>query len=80
LEETGIRTTAGRLVLVDARPGRDVSFVFRGEATGGELDPQLGEIAEAGWIERDEIARSSPRLHRLLEWIDAAGEGVSYVR
>jgi 8-oxo-dGTP diphosphatase len=80
LEETGIRTTAGQLVLVDARPGRDVSFVFRGEVTGGELDPQLGEIAEAGWIERDEIARSSPRLHGLLEWIDDAGDGVSYVR
>jgi ADP-ribose pyrophosphatase YjhB (NUDIX family) len=67
-----------RLVLVDARPNRDVSFVFLGTVVGGELDPQQGEIAEVGWLSREEIAATSPRLHRLLEVIDEAGEGVAY--
>jgi len=38
--------------------------------TGGELEPQLGEIAEAGWLERDEIAATSRGLERLLELMD----------
>lgn len=78
-EETGLRVAVDRLALVDARPRRDVSFIFTGHVTGGEVEPQLGEIAEAGWVSRDEIARTSPRLHRLLEWIDDAGDGVGYV-
>lgn len=68
-EETGLRARIERLVLVDAHRASDVSFVFRGRVEGGELEPQFGEIAEAGWIDRDEIARTSPRLHRLLELI-----------
>ena len=78
LEETGLDARVDRLVLVDGRRGRDVSFVFRGSIVGGELDPQPGEIAEVGWLGRDEIAATSPRLHRLLEVIDQAGEGVGY--
>lgn len=78
-EETGLEVIVERLLMVDARRGRDVSFVFAGRVAGGEIEPQLGEIAEAGWASRDEIGRSSPRLHRLLEMIDAAGEGVAYV-
>jgi ADP-ribose pyrophosphatase YjhB (NUDIX family) len=77
-EETGLETRVERLVLVDARPGRDVSFVFLGGVVGGELEPQQGEIAEVGWLDRDEIAATSPRLHRLLEVIDGAGAGVGY--
>jgi 8-oxo-dGTP diphosphatase len=77
-EETGLETRVDRLVLVDARPNRDVSFVFLGTVVGGELDPQQGEIAEVGWLSREEIAATSPRLHRLLEVIDEAGEGVAY--
>lgn len=77
-EETGLETRVDRLVLVDGRRGRDVSFVFLGTVTGGELDPQPGEIAEVGWLAREEIATTSPRLHRLLEVIDAAGEGIGY--
>ena len=77
-EETGMETRVDRLMLVDARPGRDVSFVFLGTVVGGELDPQQGEIAEVGWLGRDEIEATSPRLHRLLEIIDDAGEGVGY--
>ena len=69
-EETGIDVVIERLLLVDAHHHRDVSFVFGGRAVGGELEPQLGEIAEAGWVDRDEIARTSPRLHRLLELVD----------
>ena len=42
-EETGLETRVDRLVLVDARPGRDVSFVFLGAVVGGELEPQQGE-------------------------------------
>lgn len=77
-EETGIEVTVDRLLLVEAyRPG-DVSFVFGGRATGGRLEPQLGEIAEAGWLTREELAGTSRRLHRLLTYIDAAGDGIAY--
>ena len=79
LEETGLHARIERLVLVDAHRATDVSFVFRGRVEGGELEPQLGEIAEAGWVDREEIARTSPRLHRLLEVIEGAGDGVLYV-
>lgn len=79
LEETGLHVSVERLVLVDAHPARDVSFVFRGRALGGELKPQFGEIAEVGWVDRAEIARNSPRLHGLLEVIDRAGDGVAYL-
>jgi ADP-ribose pyrophosphatase YjhB (NUDIX family) len=78
-EETGLEVTIDRLVLVDARPRRDVSFVFAGHVVGGELAPQFGEIAEAGWVEREEIERSSEPLRQLLDQIDAAGEGVRYL-
>jgi len=77
-EETGLTVRLERLVLVDAHRARDVSFVFLGRVTGGEMDPQLGEIAEVGWVRRAEVEVSSPRLHRLLALIDGAGEGVGY--
>lgn len=79
LEETGLRVGVERLVLVDGHRAQDVSFVFRGRVEGGELDPQFGEIAEVGWVDREEIARTSPRLHRLLELIDGADGGVVYL-
>lgn len=79
LEETGIEVELERLLLVDARRPRDTSFVFGARVVGGNLEPQLGEIAEAGWLTRDEIRESSPRLHRLLEWIDGAGNDVAYL-
>jgi ADP-ribose pyrophosphatase YjhB (NUDIX family) len=78
-EETGLDVAIERLVLVDARRGRDVSFVFAGHLTGGDLQPQFGEIAEAGWVGRDEIARTSEPLHQLLAHLDAAGDGVRYL-
>ncbi|HVM23869.1 MAG TPA: NUDIX hydrolase [Candidatus Limnocylindrales bacterium] len=78
-EETGLRVVIDRLLLVDARRARDVSFVFGGHVVGGELAPQFGEIAEAGWVARDQIAASSPPLRQLLEILDAAGEGVTYL-
>ena len=53
--------------------------VFSGYVEGGELEPQFGEIAEAGWVDRGEIARTSRRLHRLLELIDRANGGVAYL-
>jgi hypothetical protein len=52
--------------------------VFAGRVIGGELEPQLGEIAEAGWVARDEIAGTSPRLHRLLELMDGPATDVVY--
>ena len=79
LEETGMRVRVEGLVLLDARSATGVSFVFRGTVLGGELAPQFGEIAEVGWIDRAEIARTSESLHRLLELIDDAGDGVAYV-
>ncbi|MCV0403927.1 MAG: NUDIX domain-containing protein [Chloroflexi bacterium] len=78
-EETGIRVRVDRLLLVDAHRARDVSFVFAGHAEGGELEPQLGEIAEVGWLSRSEIEETSPRLHRLLGMLDFAKGGVAYV-
>jgi ADP-ribose pyrophosphatase YjhB (NUDIX family) len=78
-EETGIDVTVDRLVLVDAHRRRNVSFVYIGRPVGGELAPQFGEIAEVGWLDREEIAATSWRLHRLLERIAAAGEGVVYL-
>jgi ADP-ribose pyrophosphatase YjhB (NUDIX family) len=77
-EETGLDVVVDRLLLVDARRGHDVSFVFAGRVVGGELEPQLGEIAEAGWVGRDEIAETSPKLHRLLELMDGPASNVVY--
>ncbi|CAN5610184.1 MAG: NUDIX hydrolase [Chloroflexi bacterium] len=77
-EETGLAVIVERLVLVDARRGRDVSFVYAGRVVGGEMQPQFGEIAEVAWVDREEIARTSLPLHQLLELIDAAGDGVAY--
>jgi ADP-ribose pyrophosphatase YjhB (NUDIX family) len=78
-EETGVAVQVGRLRLVDTRRSYGVSFVFDAEVTGGALEPQLGEIAEAGWLTRAEIDETSPPLSRLLELIDAAGEGIAYL-
>jgi ADP-ribose pyrophosphatase YjhB (NUDIX family) len=78
LEETGMTVEIDRLVLVDARRARDVSFVFTGRPVSGDLAPQLGEIAEVGWVDRAEIAASSPRLERLLELVEA-GDGPVYL-
>ena len=78
-EETGLEVVIERLLLVDAHAPRDVSFVFAGCVVGGELEPELGEIAEVGWIEREEIARTARGLHRLLLAVEAAGGGVAYI-
>lgn len=71
-EETGIEVDVERLLLVDAHRRGVVSFVFEGRTVGGELDPQLGEIAEVGWLSREELGGSSWRLERLLDAIDRA--------
>jgi ADP-ribose pyrophosphatase YjhB (NUDIX family) len=78
-EETGIDVMIERLLLIDAHRARNTSFVFGGRAVGGELEPQLGEIAEAGWLTRAKIADGSPRLHRLLERIDRSDGSVVYL-
>jgi ADP-ribose pyrophosphatase YjhB (NUDIX family) len=78
-EETGLEVAVERLLLVDARRPRGVSFVFAGSVIGGEMDPQFGEISEVGWLSRAEIGASSPRLLRLLEYIEASGEGPAYL-
>jgi ADP-ribose pyrophosphatase YjhB (NUDIX family) len=77
-EETGLDVTVDRLVLVDAHRRGTVSFIFVGRLVGGDLSPQFGEIAEAGWLGRDEIAATSWRLDRLLDRIDEIGEGIAY--
>ncbi|HEY6608328.1 MAG TPA: NUDIX hydrolase [Candidatus Limnocylindria bacterium] len=78
-EETGMRVAIKRLVLVDARHARDTSFIFAARVVGGSLEPQLGEIAEVGWLGRAEIASTSPRLHRLLDHVDTGGGEVVYL-
>lgn len=77
-EETGLEVTVDRLLLVDGHRRGNVSFVFAGRMVGGELSPQFGEIAEVGWLDRDEIAATSWRLDRLLRRIDDIGEGIAY--
>jgi 8-oxo-dGTP diphosphatase len=77
-EETGLDVAVDRLVMVEAHRPKDVSFIFSGRAVGGALDPQVGEIAEVGWLSRDELGGSSPRLHRLLAMIDEGGAPVAY--
>ena len=77
-EETGLDVTVDRLLLIDAHRRGSVSFVFGGRLVGGELSPQFGEIAEAGWLDREEIAATSWRLDRLLVRIDEIGEGIAY--
>jgi ADP-ribose pyrophosphatase YjhB (NUDIX family) len=69
-EETGLDVVIDRLALVDARRARDTSFIFVAHVTGGELEPQLGEIAEVGWLDRHEIAATSHGLERLLGLLD----------
>jgi ADP-ribose pyrophosphatase YjhB (NUDIX family) len=69
-EETGLDVVIDRLALIDARRARDTSFIFVAHVTGGELEPQLGEIAEAGWLDREEIAATSRGLERLLALMD----------
>ncbi|MDQ2674823.1 MAG: NUDIX hydrolase [Chloroflexota bacterium] len=78
-EETGIEVRVERLILVDAHRRRNVSFVYAATAIGGQLAPQFGEIAEVGWLARDEIAATSWRLNRLLTYLDAAEGGVAYI-
>ena len=80
-EETGIEAAVDRLVAVDASDRDGVSFIYVARATGGDLAPQLGEIAEAGWVPRAEFATNSPRLRRFLDAIESADpvNGVAYV-
>jgi ADP-ribose pyrophosphatase YjhB (NUDIX family) len=78
-EETGIDVRIARLLLIDAHRRHNVSFVFGASAVGGTLQPQLGEIAEVGWLTRAEIAATSWRLDRLLGMLDGASDGVVYV-
>jgi 8-oxo-dGTP diphosphatase len=77
-EETGLEIRITGAASVDARR-RSVSFVFHGEVAGGSLDPQAGEIAEVGWVSREEITATSPRLHRLLELIGEAADRPTYL-
>jgi 8-oxo-dGTP pyrophosphatase MutT (NUDIX family) len=78
-EETGIDVRVDRLVLVDAHRRANVSFVYSGTALGGILEPQFGEIAEVGWLGREEIAATSWRLDRLLSYLEDADGGVAYI-
>ena len=78
-EESGIDVRVDRLILVDAHRRRNVSFIYAGTVVGGTLAPQFGEIAETGWVSRDEIAATSWRLDRLLSYLDEADGDVAYV-
>ena len=78
-EETGMRATIDRALLVDASRRREVSFIFAGTLAGGTLRPQPGEIAAAAFVPREEIATTSPRLERLLRRIDTLGSTPRYL-
>lgn len=79
MEETGLEVRVDRLLLVDAHRRSTVSFVYAGTLIGGTLSPQFAEIAEVGWLARDEIAATSWRLDRLLEHLDAVRDGAAYL-
>lgn len=79
LEETGLEVRADRLLLVDGRRGTSTSFVFAATLVGGSLEPQFGEIAEAGWLSRAEVEASSPELRDLLTRLDEAHAGAVYL-
>lgn len=79
-EETGMRAVATRLLLIDARRSRNVSFVFAGELRGGTLRPQPGEIAAVDFVAREEIRATSPRLESLLRQIDDVDGTPVYLR
>ena len=78
-EETGIDVRIDRLLLIDSHNRPNVSFVFAATAVGGSLEPQFGEIAEVGWLDRAQIPESSWRLHNLLDLLDGVGDGATYV-
>lgn len=78
-EETGLDVRVERLILVDAHRRRNVSFVYAATTVGGTLEPQFGEIAEVGWLDREEIAATSWRLDRLLSYLDEADGGAAYL-
>lgn len=78
-EETGLVVEIERLLLLDARIPSSVSFVFSGTVVGGDLRPQFGEIAEVGWVAREEIAATSSGLEQLLTQIEAAGGALAYL-
>jgi ADP-ribose pyrophosphatase YjhB (NUDIX family) len=78
-EETGIEVRLERLLLVDAHRRQNVSFIYAATAVGGTLAPQFAEIAETGWVSRDEIASTSWRLDRLLSYLDEAEGGIAYI-
>jgi ADP-ribose pyrophosphatase YjhB (NUDIX family) len=69
-EETGLDVALDRLLLIDARRAGSTSFIFSAHLLAGELEPQLGEIAEVGWLEREEVAQTSPGLDSLLTYLD----------
>lgn len=78
-EETGLEVTIDRLLLVDASRPTATSFVYAGSIVGGTLEPQLGEIAEAGWLHPDDLGPNSGELRALLRWIDAPAGEVRYL-
>lgn len=78
-EETGLEVRIDRLVVIDASRPTATSFVYAATVVGGVLVPQFGEIAEAGWLRREEIAASSPELRDLLMRVDEAGDQVMYL-
>jgi ADP-ribose pyrophosphatase YjhB (NUDIX family) len=71
-EETGLVVSLERALAVDARRPGTTSFIFAAAMTGGRLEPQFGEIAEVGWVSREEIAEASPDLAGLLAALDRA--------
>ena len=79
-EETGLRITVDRLLLVDVRRPGAVTFTFACSVAGGSLAPFAGEIAAVRWLEEGEIQRLAPHVRATLRHALAAGAETRYLR
>ncbi len=77
-EETGLEVVVERCLLVDGHRWRSTDFIFACRSIGGRLRPQPEEIAEGRWMADAEIARTSPKLARLLSLLPTGAEGTRY--
>jgi ADP-ribose pyrophosphatase YjhB (NUDIX family) len=77
-EETGLEVVVERCLLVDGHRWRSTDFIFACRSIGGRLRPQPEEIAEVRWMADAEIARTSPKLARLLSLLPTGAEGTRY--
>ena len=78
-EETGLEVRVERLLTVDARRRRAITFCFACTVTGGELRPAPGEIAAVAWFDASELAGLQHNVRDTIAQARAATEGTRYL-